>query len=114
MKKKLHETNQIINIRKTKIDTAYHGVPFLGKVTYPYKIQTPTKEVIKRTLTNARESKFSDLNPEKILSSLNSRIGSLKKYNSYRLMNSYVKTLLNFVMKIIEFDYKSTKFKLKE
>lgn len=35
--------------KKTKIDTAYHGVQFLGKVSYPYGYQRPSKQVIIRT-----------------------------------------------------------------
>ena len=31
---KLKKTNQIISKKKTRIDTAYHGVPFLGKMSF--------------------------------------------------------------------------------
>lgn len=40
---KLKESNQTLNMKKTRIDTAYHGVPFLGKVSYPYGYQKPKK-----------------------------------------------------------------------
>lgn len=40
---KLKETNQTLNKKKTKIETAYHGVPFLGKVSYPYGYQKAKK-----------------------------------------------------------------------
>lgn len=45
---KLQETHQKLNRKKTKLDTAYHGVPFLGKVSYPYGYQKPSKQVIIR------------------------------------------------------------------
>ena len=51
---KLSKTNQKISRKKTKIDTAFHGVSFLGKVSYPYGYQKPTKQVIIRTSEKAR------------------------------------------------------------
>ena len=62
IKNKLKETNQKINIKKTKIDTAYHGVPFLGKVSYPYGYQKPKKETIIRTYQKAKKIKYTDIN----------------------------------------------------
>lgn len=35
----LENTHQSINKKKTKIDTAYHAVSFLGKASYPYGYQ---------------------------------------------------------------------------
>ena len=46
--KKLEETHQKVNNKKTKIDTAYHGVQFLGKVSYPYGYQKAGKQLIIR------------------------------------------------------------------
>ena len=43
IKKKLKETHQILNEKKTKIDTAYYGVKFLGKISYPYGYQKSSK-----------------------------------------------------------------------
>lgn len=42
-------------LKKTKIDTAYHGVPFLGKVTYPYRgyvNRAAVNDTLKRVLKN--------------------------------------------------------------
>ena len=58
IKNKLKETNQKINIKKTKIDTAYHGVPFLGKVSYPYGYQKTKKETIIRTYQKAKNTQI--------------------------------------------------------
>lgn len=71
---KLKETNQKINLKKTKIDTAYHGVPFLGKVSYPYGYQKPSKQVIIRTLQKAKKTK--NTNNENLLAKTNAQIGS--------------------------------------
>lgn len=51
---KLKETNQTINMKKTRIDTAYHGVPFLGKVSYPYGYQKPNRQVAMRIWQKAK------------------------------------------------------------
>ena len=53
---KLKETNQIISKKKTRIDTAYHGVPFLGKVSFPYGYQKATKQVAKRICQKAKKN----------------------------------------------------------
>ena len=47
---KLSETNQLLNRGKTRIENCYHGIPFLGRVTYSYGYQKPSKKVISRTL----------------------------------------------------------------
>ena len=57
---KLKETHQRINMKKTKIDTAYHGVPFLGKVSYPYGYQTAKKKTAIRLYRKAKELVFTD------------------------------------------------------
>lgn len=52
---KLKETHQVVSSKKTKIDTAYHGVPFLGKVTYPYRgyvNRAAVNDTLKRVLKN--------------------------------------------------------------
>ena len=72
-----------LNRKKTKIDTTYHGIEFLGKVTYPYGYQKPKKEVIKRTMSNVR-----NLNPndEHFRESVASIVGTLKNYNCRKLV----------------------------
>ena len=72
-----------LNKKKTRIDTAYHGIEFLGKVTYPYGYQKPTKEVIKRTMTNIKK-----LNPndERFKESIASTIGMFKNYNCRKMI----------------------------
>ena len=104
---KLKETNQIVNTKKTKIDTAYHGIPFLGRVTYPYGYQKPSKKVISRNLL--KTIKFD--NKLSLLSSLNSNIGILKKYNCRRLIFEYVDKIIDKINNIIYFDKDLTKFR---
>ncbi len=77
IKCKLKETNQIISKKKTLIDTAYHGVPFLGKVSYPYGYQKPKKETIIRVYKKAKKIKYDDVS--NLLAKTNSQIGTLKK-----------------------------------
>ena len=95
---------------KTKIDTAYHGVPFLGKVSYPYGYQKPSKQVIIRTYQKAKKIKFTD--EENLLAKTNSQIGSLKNYNCKKLIIGYGKALTNDIKKILSFDMKECKFKI--
>ena len=56
IKKKLNETHQTINKKKTKVDTAYHGIKFLGKISYPYGYQKPSKQVVKRVCKKAKKN----------------------------------------------------------
>ena len=99
-------------MKKTKIDTAYHGVPFLGKVSYPYGYQKPNKQVIIRTYQKAKKIKFSD--EENLLAKTNSQIGCLKNYNCKKLIIGYEKTLSDDVKKILSFDINECKFKIKK
>lgn len=78
-----------VNRKKTKIDTAYHGVKFLGKVSYPYGYQKPSKEVIIRTRQKAKTIKYTD--NENLLAKVNAQIGSLKNYNCRKLILDYKK-----------------------
>lgn len=102
IEKKLLETNQKLNRKKTKIDTAYHGVSFLGKVSYPYGFQKPTKEVIKRTCYKAKNG--IDINDKNLISKLNSQIGSLKNYNCKRLILDYKEKLPKEVFESVKFN----------
>ena len=108
---KLKETHQTINEKKTRIDTAYHGVPFLGKVSYPYGYQKPSKQVIIRVYQKAKKIKYAD--KDNLLAKTNSQIGSLKNYNCKRLISNYVKVLPKEVQKILRFDDIEYKFKIK-
>ena len=107
----LMKNHQILNRRKTRIDTVYHGVPFLGKITYPYGYQKPTKEVIKRTINNAKNIKITDGN---ILSKVNSQIGTLKNYNCKKLIKSYDNELSNDIKEYIYFDKEKNKYGIKK
>ena len=110
--KKLKETKQMVNKKKTKIDTAYHGVPFLGKVSYPYGYQKANKQVIIRTYQKAKKIKFN--NEENLLAKTNSQIGSLKNYNCKKLILNYGKSLTKEAKEFLIFDIKEYKFKIKQ
>ncbi|MCF0126638.1 MAG: RNA-directed DNA polymerase, partial [Clostridia bacterium] len=81
--KKLQETNQVISKKKTKINTAYYGVPFLGKTSYPYGYQKPKKTTIIRVCRKAKSIKYKGIN--NLLAKVNSQIGVLKNYNCKKL-----------------------------
>lgn len=108
---KLKETHQIINRKKTRIDTVYHGVPFLGKMSYPYGYQKPTKQVAIRTYQKAKEIQFTDVN--NLLAKTNSQIGTLKEYNCRKLILNYAKILNVKTKNLIFFDDNKIKFKSK-
>ena len=103
---KLKETNQQINMKKTKVDTAYHGVTFLGKVSYPYGYQKPSKQVIIRTIEKAKK-----INDENLLAKTNAQIGSLKNYNCKRLIYNYAETLPKDIKEVLILDKNEYKFK---
>lgn len=107
--KKLKNINQTINRKKTKIDTAYHGVEFLGKISYPYGYQKPTKQVIKRINKKVKEIKYSDVN--NLLAKTNSQIGNFKNYNCKKLIFNYVKILSKNIKNILKFNIIEYKFK---
>ena len=110
IKEKLKETHQEINKKKTKLDTAYHGVSFLGKVSYPYGYQKPSKQVIIRIYQKAKGMKKID--GENLLARTNSQIGSLKNYNCRKLIYNYINILLKDVKNILYFD--NNEYKLKK
>lgn len=103
---KLSETNQTLNRKKTIIDTCYHGVKFLGKITYPYGYQKFTKETKGRTLKQAREM----IIDENLLSRLNSSMGRFYYYASYNLCQDFLKELPKEVWDYVEFDELNMKF----
>jgi hypothetical protein len=105
---KLKETNQNISKKKTIIDTAYHGVQFLGKVSYPYGYQKAKKATIIRTYQKAREVQYEDV--DNLLAKTNSQIGTLKKYNCRKLIVNYSKILQGKTKEIICFNEKNLKF----
>lgn len=104
---KLEETNQKINLKKTKIDTAYHGVPFLGKVSYPYGYQKPKKSTIIRISSKAKNFEVN----AHLLAKLNSQIGALKKYNCRKLVIYYYDNIKDKLPKDVEFNEKELIFK---
>ena len=106
---KLKETNQTISRKKTRIDTAYYGVPFLGKISYPYGYQKPKKTIIIRTYQKAKEIQYKDVND--LLARTNSQIGTLKKYNCRRLILNYAEILKEKRPNLIFFDNEQFKFK---
>ena len=106
--KKLDETHQKINVKKTKIDTAYHGVNFLGKVSYPYGYQKSNKQVIIRTYNKARNIKFTDI--DNLLSKTNAQIGTMKNYNCRKLVLNYEKHLPSSANALVNFNINKYKF----
>ena len=106
---KLSETEQTISKKKTKIDTVYHGVPFLGKVTYPYEgYQKPSKQVIIRTIQKANKIEYNDI--DNLIAKTNSQIGSLKNYNSRKVIIAYANEVLKETGNIIKFNKAKLKF----
>lgn len=91
IKKKLKETHQILNEKKTKIDTVYHGVKFLGKISYPYGYQKSSKDVNIRLNYKAKNIKFNS--KENLLAKVNSQIGTLKNYNCRKVILNYERNL---------------------
>lgn len=108
MVSKLKETHQTINTKKTKIDTVYHGVPFLGKVSYPYGYQKATKQVNIRICTKAKNTNGDST--EMLLSKVNSQIGILKNYNCRKLIQQYANLLPQEVKNKVKFDKNENKF----
>lgn len=105
---KLKETNQTLNEKKTKIETAYHGVPFLGKVSYPYGYQKAKKTTIIRIYEKAKNIEYESV--ENLLAKTNSQIGTLKKYNCRKLILNYSKIIKNKMPKTITFNEEKLKF----
>lgn len=105
---KLKETNQTLNKKKTRIETAYHGVPFLGKVSYPYGYQKTKKTTIIRIYEKAKNIKYESA--ENLLAMTNSQIGTLKKYNCRKLILNYSRIIKNKMPKTIIFNEEKLKF----
>lgn len=109
IEKKLKETHQKMNNKKTRIDTAYHGVPFLGKVSYPYGYQKPSKQVVKRVSQKAK--KFNCTEENNLLAKVNSQIGNLKNYNCKKLIQNYESLLPQETKEKVKLDKTEYKFK---
>ena len=90
------------------MDTAYHGVPFLGKVSYPYGYQKPSKQVIIRVCQKAK--KVNNIDGENLLAKTNSQIGSLKNYNCKKLIYDYEQMLPKEIKTEIDFNKAECKF----
>lgn len=109
IKKKLKETHQILNEKKTKIDTAYYGVKFLGKISYPYGYQKSSKDVNIRLNYKAKNIKFN--NKENLLAKVNSQIGTFKNYNCRKVILNYEKNLNKSAKDKLVLDKIELKFK---
>lgn len=103
---RLSESGQTINRNKTIIDTTYHGIKFLGKVTYPYGYQKASKESAARTIKAARGI----IIDEQLIARLNSQIGKLKNYSCYNLIHDYNNALPGQVWEFVVFDETKMKF----
>ena len=101
--------NEIEEILENElVEGCCHGVPFLGKVSYPYGYQKPKKTTIIRVITKAKQ--VNKNNQENILERLNSQIGVIKRYNCRKLILNYVKIVSKKIPKSIIFDEKKLKF----
>lgn len=109
IKKKLKETHQILNEKKTKIDTVYHGVKFLGKISYPYGYQKSSKDVNIRLNYKAKNIKFNS--KENLLAKVNSQIGTLKNYNCRKVILNYERNLNKSAKDKLVLDKIELKFK---
>lgn len=108
---KLAESCQSLNRNKTKIDSVYHGIKFLGRVTYPYGYQRMSKESVGRVIKSANEFVID----QNYLSKLNSQAGRMKHYAAYGVMMDYIKALPRELDNLVYFDRDKWKFvKLKE
>lgn len=107
---KLREAEVEVNVKKTIIDTVYHGVKFLGKVSFPYGYQRQAKHSAGRLLKAARTMKID----ENLLSRLNSQIGRLKHYSCYNLLHDFLDALPVAVWRYVWYDDNKMKFVLKE
>lgn len=111
IKEKLEEKGQHTNDKKTKISTAYYGVPFLGKVTFPYGYQKVTKEVCKRTINHAKKLKCDD---KYLLEKTNSHVGTLKNFNCNKLIRQYNDKLDDEIKEFVTFNKETNKYVLVE
>lgn len=103
---KLAEVGASINVHKSRIATSYHGIKFLGKVTYPYGYQQQSKESAGRLMLAASQMPIDD----KLLSRLNSHVGRLKHYSCYNLLQDFLKCLPHEVWNYVWFDEAKYKF----
>ena len=98
----LRKSGQSINLKKTKIDTVYHGVKFLGHITFPYGYQIITKEVKLRTLNNIKKLSLE----ENTIFRLNSIIGILKYFSTHK----FIKYIIDIIPENWSFSYKKDRF----
>lgn len=105
---KLSESGVFLNPHKSFIDTAYHGIKFLGRETYPYGYQKQAKSSAARLMLAASTMPID----EKILSRLNSQVGRLKHYSCYFLLQDFLKALPRGVWDYVWFDESAYKFRL--
>lgn len=108
---KLSKIGMSISPKKTVVDTCYHGVKFLGKVTYPYGYQKTAKPPAGRLLHNAHIFQVGD---ESMLSRLNSQIGRLKNYACHNLIHDYINRLPKQVFDTVSYNEQKKKFEYKQ
>lgn len=95
IKKKLNETHQTINKKKTKVDTAYHGIKFLGKISYPYGYQKPSKQVIIRVCQKAKTIQYE--NDENLLAKTNIFDVILCSWNCFKYFSKLLQGNAHFI-----------------
>lgn len=106
--KKLEETHQTLSAKKTKVDTAYRGVHFLGKISYPYGYQKANKQVCARVCSKASVIQYT--NATNLIEKTNAQIVFLKNYNCRKLIGNYCKLLPYNVYGLIDFNENILKF----
>lgn len=99
------QLNLKINNKKTLIRPITYGIHFLGKVIY-----RDYTTLSKRNINRMYKSLYT-MKGKNILSVLNSRVGDIKRYNCYNLIQDFAKKAIK-IYPFLEFNY--PKFQLKE
>ena len=107
---KLEASGTTVNKQKTICDTVYHGVKFLGKVSFPYGYQRQAKHSAGRLIKAAKNMTID----ENLLSRLNSQIGRLKHYSCYNMTHAFLDALPEKVWDYVWYDDQKCKFIRKE
>lgn len=110
IKQKIEEAGLKVSEKKCRLDTVYHGVKFLGKVSFPYGYQRQASHSAGRLMRAAREM----IVDENLLSRLNSQVGRLKHYSCYGITQDFLKELPDEVWEYVNYDEQKQKFVLKE
>lgn len=97
---KLKSIGMTVSRKKTILDTVYHGIKFLGKVSFPYGYQRMAKHAAGRLIKAARNM-IVDGN---LLSRLNSQVGRLRYYACYGMICDFISALPKPVWRRVYFD----------